>query len=1035
MKKILNALIVEDSVDDAKLLLRELARGGWEVKYARVETGEQMSAELARQEWDIVLCDYALPHFSGDAALNLVKESGCDTPFIFVSATIGEDTAVAAMKAGAHDYVMKGKLARLNPAIERELRDAVTRRQHREAEKQMRMSEHKYRHLFQSMSDAALLIAGGTEKIIDANEQAEILFGRTRGEILGLSTAQLYAPPAVDQGQVSPTEVTCGAPGGCESAVLRRDGTTVPVHVCISRVQLYERPFLLTLFRDISERKHAEAALRNVLRHARTIVMHGSVAAPSGWHQNDGGWSAADFHWEWRFQDEAAAREVLPLEVPPGGTYHQAWEVAKHHDDLALMATVATRAFAAGASSWQQEFRCLDCHRRTHWFTQAASIETLGHGRWLVTTVNTDITERVLAEEALRTSEERLSTVFHLSPTPICIVRAADNRFVDVNEAFMKGTGYTREEFIGRTPTELNLWAVPAERDAIVREVHEKGTAIAFKLHGRRKSGEVGVGLSSMTRIALNGEEHFLWLILDITELERAEEARRESDLRFRQVSENIDEVFWLTDVNKSQIIYVSPAYQCIWGRSCESVYAAPLSWLDTVHPEDRERVEAALRLQATGDYNLEYRIQRPDGAVRWIHERAFPIKDEQGKPYRIAGVAEDITAKRLLEEQLRHAQKMESLGTLAGGIAHDFNNVLTGVLGSAEVVRLNLPEAHPALPWVANIVSAGARARDLVQQILTFSRKHEFTLVPRKIQVDVSEALRLLRTSIPSTVRIESKIDAACPLVVADGSQIHQVVMNLCTNAWQALPESGGLIEVTLGAVQVTPATVTTCPGLTVGEHVLLTVRDNGCGMPPAVVQRIFEPFFTTKGPGRGTGLGLAVVHGIVQSHHGAILVHSAPNEGTCFEVFLPAIAAPAPDPALASATPITSGQHERILLVDDDAVALAALRGQLEHIGYRVVAVSDANVALKLFLLQPSGFDLVLTDYTMPGLSGEALSAKILAARPECPILLMSGFVDPEHIRSARAAGVRDFVRKPIPLPELSRLIARHVRHHPPA
>ncbi|HEX2099640.1 MAG TPA: PAS domain S-box protein, partial [Candidatus Synoicihabitans sp.] len=504
MKKPLNALIVEDSADDAKLLIRVLTRGGYEVQAKRVETAEELSAALENARWDVVLSDYSLPNFSGEAALRMIRESGRDLPFIFVSGMMGEEIAVAAMKAGAHDYVMKNNPARLVPAIERELRDAIERHQHRIAEKQMRMSEHKYRHLFRSMSDAALLIAEGSGRLIDANEQAEVVFGRTRDELLGLTSDDLYSQTG-DQPWPEPP-----APGGLqgsaegESVVRRLNGSVVPVHVCVSRVELYDRPFRLALFRDISQRKRAEAALRAVLRHARTIVMDAIVTAPDDWSRDATDWSVADFGWELHFQDVEAAQAVLPLEVPPGKHYRDFWDTARLLEDRTAMAGVATRAFATGAASWQQEFRSRDRYGRVHTFMQAALIEPLGPTQWRVTTVNTDISDRVAAEEALRTSEERLATIFNLSPTAICIVRASDGRFVEINHAFETGTGYSRTEIIGHTSDELNLWSDLDERAAIVREVEAKGTAVAFKLKGRRKGGEVGVGLSSVTRIMLN---------------------------------------------------------------------------------------------------------------------------------------------------------------------------------------------------------------------------------------------------------------------------------------------------------------------------------------------------------------------------------------------------------------------------------------------------------------------------------------------------------------------------------------------------
>jgi PAS domain S-box-containing protein len=783
---------------------------------------------------------------------------------------------------------------------------------------------------------------------------------------------------------------------------------------------------------QIAARERTEAALRNVLRHARTMVMHNLVTAPEGWRPEQPGWSVADFRWERTFQDEKAARDVLPLDVAPGESYGEGWERSKHPDDRGPMAVVATRALAEGASNWQQDFRCIDRDGRTHWFAQAASIETLGQGRWRVTTINTEITERVLAQEALRTSEERLSSIFRHSPTAISIVRAADNRFVEVNDAFVRSTGYGREEIIGRTPFELNLWENSRDREHITRELKESGVAHAFKVRGRRKSGEIGIGIGAMTRIVLNGEPHLVSLIQDFTEQERAEEARRESDQRFRQVTENINEVFWLTDANKQQMIYISPAYRGVWGRSCESLYANPASWIDSIHPDDKERVRSALASQAQGSYDIEYRIVRPDDTVRWVHDRAFPIRDDEGKIYRVAGVAADITAKRELEEQLRQTQKLESLGTLAGGIAHDFNNILTGVLGSAEIALLDLHDSHPARRWIAIIFTAAERAKDLVKQILTFGRKQESAMAPLLIQRDITEALRLLRSSIPTTIRIESRIDATCPPIIADATQIHQVIMNLCTNAWHAVPARGGIIEVSLAPVDVTPEFAAARLDLSSGPHVLLTVRDNGCGMTPETLARIFEPFFTTKAQGHGTGLGLAVVHGIVQSHHGAIFVQSTPGGGTCFEVFLPTTAEAGAETARGEVeSSLAKGRQENILLVDDDSVALAATCGQLEHLGYRVTAVSDARNALKLFQARPAAFDLVLSDSTMPGLSGRDLCEKILGLRPGMPVLLASGFADAKAFEEARAAGVREVLRKPAPIAVLAATIARHVRN----
>lgn len=518
-------------------------------------------------------------------------------------------------------------------------------------------------------------------------------------------------------------------------------------------------------------------------------------------------------------------------------------------------------------------------------------------------------------------------------------------------------------------------------------------------------------------------------LAAEIAARVRTDTALRDSEQRFRQVTESMEEVFWLEDAADGRIIYLSPAFERVWKQNREERYAHAQQWPESIHPDDRARVSEASALRhAAGDYDLEYRIVRPDGEVRWIHDRAFPVRDGEGRLYRFAGVAEDITAHRELEGQLRQAQKMESLGTLAGGIAHDFNNILTGILGSAEVAKLEIPKESPARPWVEEVLKAGVRAKNLVQQILTFGRKHESRLMPRKIQCDVTDAVKLIRSSIPATIQIDSLIDENCPSVVADPTQIHQIVMNLCTNAWHALPPTGGRIEVALAPVTVTAAMAATRLGLRLGRQVLLTVRDNGKGMTPETLLRIFEPFFTTKAPGVGTGLGLAVVHGIVQSHHGLIFVQSAPGKGTCFEVFLPEVALPESE-AIETSELIIRGRGGLIMVIDDDPIALTALSGQLARIGYQVQAFGESSAALAFLKAHPDGFDLVLSDNAMPGLNGRAVADRIRVLKPGLPVLLISGVFDQNEIEAARECGVRELIRKPVTLAELSQIVARYV------
>ncbi len=459
------------------------------------------------------------------------------------------------------------------------------------------------------------------------------------------------------------------------------------------------------------------------------------------------------------------------------------------------------------------------------------------------------------------------------------------------------------------------------------------------------------------------------------------------------------------------------------------------------MHQRDRTAYAAHLVPREMGQRLVPLSARRKDGSVFPAQISLGPLHTEDGLI--IVAAVRDITAQRAAEEarlkaeaQFRHAHKMESLGTLAGGIAHDFNNILAGLLGCVELARLDLPVNHPARPWIEKIAASGARAKGLVKQILTFSRRHPGELVAVRLHPVVAEACDLVRSTIPAMVELERRISPDCPPVLADADQIHQVVVNLCTNAWHALPETGGRIVVELDAGALAPGEIAEMPP---GPVVRLTVRDNGMGMNAATLERIFEPFYTTKPAGRGTGLGMAVVHGIVRGHSGAIRVESAEGKGTVVRIVFPAFAAAeaplavqSPEPGL-SACPaqagLPRGNGQSILLVDDEQIVGESLRLILERIGYRVTFKSDPREALELFRRDPKAFDLVLTDQAMPGLSGRQLTSQLLALRADLPVLLISGYIEPASQQALLAAGIRAIVRKPPVIAALAELLAQHL------
>jgi signal transduction histidine kinase/ActR/RegA family two-component response regulator len=413
-------------------------------------------------------------------------------------------------------------------------------------------------------------------------------------------------------------------------------------------------------------------------------------------------------------------------------------------------------------------------------------------------------------------------------------------------------------------------------------------------------------------------------------------------------------------------------------------------------------------------------------GNPRQVEIKTFPIWSESGQVESVIEVINDVTARVQLEGQLHQAQKMEAIGTLAGGIAHDFNNILSAILGFAELVMEELEPDSRLSADQAQVIAAGLRAKDLVKQILTFSRRTDQELQPLLVQFVVKEALKLLRASIPTSIKFREEIDIDCGLVMADPGQIHQVVMNLCTNAYQAMRETGGVLAVSLKSLKISESEAVGRGNLAPGDYVVLEVSDTGCGMSKMVRERIFEPYFTTKGKGEGTGLGLSLVHGIVSGLGGVVNVYSEPGHGTTFKVYLPLIAGADPG-EVEVASEVAPGGEESILVVDDEEAITHLERRILEKLGYRVTEFTASEEALQAFRAAPEGFDLVITDMTMPKLNGDELAREVLRIRPGMPIIICTGFsglIDPEK---AKAMGISEFMLKPVEKSELARAVRR--------
>jgi len=494
-----------------------------------------------------------------------------------------------------------------------------------------------------------------------------------------------------------------------------------------------------------------------------------------------------------------------------------------------------------------------------------------------------------------------------------------------------------------------------------------------------------------------------------------AEHALRASEARFRELAETIQEVFWITDVGKSRILYVSPAYETVWGRPRETVYAFPQSWVEAVHPEDRDRVVEAVTLrQSQGEYDEEYRIVRPSGEVRWIRERAYPVRGPAGQVERIVGVARDITDRKAAEEQLHHAQKMESVGQLAAGIAHDFNNVLTVINGIAEMALAELSDGAPLRHDLATIRDAGARAAELTRQMLAFSRKQMLRPEAVNLNTLVTEVEVLLRRMLGESIEVTVHLMRDLALVMVDPGQFHHVLMNLAANSRDAMPR-GGTVTIETSTIEVDEDSRLRFPSLSRGRHVALAFSDTGLGMDSNTMQRVFEPFFTTKEPGKGTGLGLATVHGIVTQSGGGVSVESEPGVGTTVRVFLPAVEGRHAKRSAVMPGPTAARGGERVLVVDDEAGVRELARRVLDRAGYKVRAAANGREALEWLDDSSERVHLVLTDVVMPGMSGPELVKQIRQRRLPVKVLLSSGYTDDAMLRHGEFEEGLHLISKP--------------------
>jgi PAS domain S-box-containing protein len=753
MGKTLRVLHVEDSERDTALLARHLARADYEVSSERVETPDEMRAALAAQEWDVILCDYSMPHFSAPDALRLLKESGLDIPFIIISGTVGEEVAVAAMRAGADDYLMKDSLARLAPAIERGVYEAHNRRAMREAEAALRESEDRYRDLVEHSHD--LICTHDMEgRILSVNRTAARALGYEPEELLGRDLRDALVPK----------------------------------------------------FRERFDDYIAD------------------------------------------IQREGIARGLMVVGTRAGE--ERVWEYTN---------TLRTEGVAAP----------------------------------IVRGVAHDVTEQRRAEEAVRRSEAELRAIFE-AMSDVVIVLDREGRYLKV--------AATSADLLYRPPASLV--------GHTLHEVFPAAQADFFLAHVRRALDE---------------------------------------------------------------------------------------GWM----------------------HRAEYSLQI-GGAEVWFDGSVSPVSEDL-----VVWVARDITERKQLEEQLRHAQKMEAVGQLAGGIAHDFNNLLTAINGYSDLALRRLDPEDPLRRSVEEIRKAGERAAALTRQLLAFSRKQVLQPLVLDLNSVVSDMERMLRRVIGEDVELGTALAHDLGSIKADPGQIEQVIMNLCVNARDAMPQGGRLTIETANVHLGEEHAARRAGDLAPGPYVVLRVTDTGLGMDERTRERIFEPFFTTKGAGKGTGLGLSTVYGIVKQSGGGVSVASEVGRGSTFEVYFPRVGEGAREYRRGTEPEGELRGTETVLLAEDEEMVRRLTREVLEIYGYRVLVAAGGGAALLICERHEGPIALLITDLVMPEMNGRELAARLASLRPEMKVLFMSGYTDASATGQGEFEDGSDFIQKPFTPVALARKV----------
>ena len=1023
MSKRLHILHLEDEPDFAELVRSLLAQDGLDAEVKRVMDRAGLEQALAEGNIDLVISDYHLPSFNGLEALKIVRQKYPDLPFILVSGTIGELAAIESLKAGATDYVIKQKPERLASAVRRAIQEAEERVQLRKAEADLRASEKQYRLLFQDNPNPMWVFDLESLAFLEINAAAIQHYGYSREQFLRMTVADIRPP---EKNRHHENAVSDVAERGLVWRHRKKNGALIDVEVIWTPMAFRGRFAALTMATDVTERRHVEhrnaafSKLSHRLSAATTApeaAMIISEAADELFRWND---FALDIY-------DAGRDEVFSLlnittvegqriQVPSSPQPKSANALIRRVINKGAELLMPPEADDYSASTM------LAPVRKGERVIGVLLIQNHSSGTYAPRDLEMFQTladqcsgalERVQTREQLDESEKRFRDLFENSPDAI-FVEDMDGTVLDVNFAACVLHGMTREQLIGKNALKD---LIPQSRQEEAQRDFQKlasgklswveGESVASD--GRSTPVEVRAG-----RVKYDGKSALLLHVRDISERRTTETALQSSEMLFRSVWENSVDGMRLTDEN-GVIVAVNDAYcklvqmeaSALEGKPFPVVYGGAIT-----HDEFLQFHREHFRDRVT-EHKIERQYTLHNGHTV-ILEVTESFIEAQGRPLLILSLFRDVTMQRRLEEQLRQSQKMEAIGQLAGGVAHDFNNILTVIHGHGSLLLMSDLD-DTATRSAQQITQAAERAAGLTRQLLTFSRRQ--LIQPKRLDINkiVGNMTDMLGRLLGEDVALKLNYCQSPATVEADAGMMEQVLLNLAVNARDAMPR-GGQLGVRISIVDVDADHVRRHPDARVGNFVCISKSDTGSGIAPENLSRIFEPFFTTKEIGKGTGLGLATVYGIVKQHQGWIEVESVVGKGTTFRIYIPFVGAHQPETEKPTTQIIVRGGTETILLVEDEKPVRELVARVLEKYGYKILQAGTGAEAVGVWQQHKDEIALLLTDLVMPdNMNGRELAETLWKQQPDLKVIFTSGYSADIVGKDFKLESDTNFLQKP--------------------